>query len=333
MPAIKQLIGHAFQARAELIKKLAAEDTDTFRIFHGINEGRPGLTIDRYGPQVLIQSFREPLTGPEIDEIKAAVIDGLEVTPSFVYKNRSGKKKGESDARAPLVCKELGVNYLVTGAHQGQDPLLFLDLRAARRFVMQHCRGKTMLNLFAYTCGAATAALAAGASEAWNVDFTQSYLEYGKENAKLNHIRGDRIRFIRQDVFPVVRQLAGLGVKGKARRRAFMHFKPRTFDIVFLDPPTMAKSPFGKVDIIHDYQALFKPALLCVKPGGQIICTNHAPSVNPEEWLEQLNRCAQKANREIKATHIIEPETDFPSPDGKFPLKIATFELAIDLPQ
>ncbi|MCP5051689.1 MAG: hypothetical protein GY940_31270, partial [bacterium] len=44
--SLTQLIKAAFQARSDLIKILESEGTDTWRIFHGVNEGRPGLTID-----------------------------------------------------------------------------------------------------------------------------------------------------------------------------------------------------------------------------------------------------------------------------------------------
>lgn len=192
---------------------------------------------------------------------------------------------------------------------------------------MRHCKGKSLLNLFAYTCGVGTSAAAAGARQVWNVDFALSGLNQGRKNANLNRIPGEKLRFIHQDVFPVIRQLAGLGVKGKARRRKFLKFKPGNFDIVFMDPPTWAASPFGAVDIVRDYQGLFKPALLCVKPGGMIISTNHAPEIELAQWLEILERCTLKAGKQIKQIRVIEPETDFPSPDKKFPLKIAAILL------
>ncbi len=327
---MQELIKTAIKARVELIEELEAEGTDTWRIFHGVKEGRPGLTIDKYGPQVLIQGFRAPqLTAREISEIKTTLSEHLGFTPHFVYNDRSGKKiiniplENETDAGASLMCSEMGVRYRVIGAHRGLDPLLFIDLRSARRFLRKHCSGKSLLNLFAYTCGAGVAAAEAGADRVWNVDFAQSNLDYGKENAVLNHIPEKKIRFIHQDVLPVIRQLAGLGVKGKAAKRQYMRFKPGAFDIVLLDPPTWAKSPFGAIDIIRDYQGMFKPALLSVKPGGMLICTNHAAAVDLAEWLELMQRCAVKAGRPLKDIQVIEPESDFPSPDKKFPLKIA----------
>lgn len=333
---LTECIGAAFKTRSGLVNALEAEGTDTLRLFHGVNEGFPGVTVDKYGAQVLIQGFHRVLSQAELTEIKTVVSAHLDVPLFFVYNDRSGKKiknvplEDETDnnkTRTPLICREMGVRYRVVGVHRGWDPLLFIDLRAARRFVTAHCKGKSLLNLFAYTCGVGVAAAAAGAEPVWNVDFSQSALDYGKENAALNDIKENGMRFICQDVFPVIRQLSGLGVKGKGRRHGFLRFRPRVFDMVFLDPPTWAKSRFGAVDIINDYQGVFKPALLCVKPGGMIICTNHAPSVDLKDWSEQLRRCAHKAGRNIERIHIIEPEADFPSPDRKPPLKIAACEL------
>ncbi len=333
---LTQLIQAAFLKRADLIQKLEAEGTDTWRIFHGINEGCPGLTIDRYGKQVLIQSFREPLDDAEIKEIKAVVSHGLGFSPRFVYHDRSEKNLKDQDLErtaasesSPVLseCRELGVTFQTVDIFRGQDPLLFIDLRSARRFLMKQSKGKSVLNLFAYTCGAGVAAAVAGAREVWNVDFAKSSLDYGRANALLNQITDERIRFIQQDVIAMLRQLSGLGIKGKARLRPIQKFTVRTFDIVFMDPPTLAKSAFGVVDIIRDYQGIFKPALLCVAPGGLLICTNHAPEVELEIWLDQLKRCAEKAGRPITDIQVIEPEPDFPSPDGKFPLKVAVCRL------
>jgi hypothetical protein len=41
------------------------EDTDAWRIFHGVTEGRPGLSIDRYGPLLLAQIWFDPPSAAE----------------------------------------------------------------------------------------------------------------------------------------------------------------------------------------------------------------------------------------------------------------------------
>jgi 23S rRNA (cytosine1962-C5)-methyltransferase len=326
------LLAAALQARAGLIEKLHAEQTDAYRLFHGSVEGRPGLTVDRYGDLLLVQSFHEPLA-PEalaaLEAFYAGALPGL----TLVYNDRSGSNSrirneltGEqlTAAQAPRLCHEMGITYAIQGRHEGQDPWLFLDLRAGRRRVMREAPGKSVLNLFAYTCGVGIAAAKAGASFVLNVDFADSSLSVGKENARLNEL-AHRPRFVKSDAFAAMRQLAGIGqpqmVRGK-RMPAFPKLEQRQFDLVFLDPPPYAKSLFGVVDLVNDYPALFKPALLCTAEGGSLICCNNVAQVDRDAWLDQLQRSARKAGREVRTAEWIMPEEDFPSPDGKPPLKM-----------
>jgi 23S rRNA (cytosine1962-C5)-methyltransferase len=74
--------------------------------------------------------------------------------------------------------------------------------------------------------------------------------------------------------------------------------------------------------VINDYSALFKPALLSTAEGGTLICCNNVAEVEHEPWLEQMQRSAVKAGREIREFEWIAPEADFPSPDGQSPLKM-----------
>ena len=182
-----------------------------------------------------------------------------------------------------------------------------------------------VLNLFAYTCGIGVVAASAGAEYVVNVDFAESNIGIGKENARLNELP-IRMRFVQSDAFAAMRQLAGIGqpkmVRGK-HMPVFPKLEKRAFDLVFLDPPRYAKSPFGVVDIINDYAALMKLALLCTVEGGTLICCNNAVQISREFWADQLQRCATKAGRTIRELEWITPEEDFPSHDGQPPLKIA----------
>jgi 23S rRNA (cytosine1962-C5)-methyltransferase len=326
------LLAAAFAARADLLSRLHAEQTDAYRLFHGSVEGWPGLTVDRYGDLLLAQSFHQPLAPDDLAELEnyyAGVIPGL----TAIYNDRSQahsrvinalSPEQEAAALLPREAHELGVTYRVQARHEGQDPWLFLDLRAARRRIMRDAPGKSLLNLFAYTCGVGIAAAKAGARFVVNVDFAESSLKVGRDNARLNNLP-IRPRFIKSDAFAALRQLAGIGqaerVRGK-RMPSFPKLEAQQFDLVFLDPPRYAKSPFGVVDLINDYAALFKPALLCTAEGGTLICCNNVAEVDRDAWLDQLQRSARKAGRPIRDFEWIAPEADFPSPDGKPPLKM-----------
>ncbi|QWT45486.1 class I SAM-dependent rRNA methyltransferase [Azospira inquinata] len=333
------LLTTALAARSDLLARLAAEDTDCYRLFHGSVEGFPGLTIDRYGDLLLIQTFHSAVDGAQVGEIRRFYTERPEFAGlDTLYNDRSGGNSritnvlGETDqeiAQKPRIAKEMGISYRFQGRHAGQDPWLFLDLRAGRRRIMAEAAGKSVLNLFAYTCGVGLAAAKGGARFVVNVDFAESSLKVGRENAKLNDLP-TRPRCVQSDVFPALRQLAGLGqppvVRGK-RLPPFPKLEPQQFDLVFLDPPRYAKSPFGVVDLIHDYPALLKPAVLATAEGGTLICCNNVAQVSREVWQDQIERCARKAGRPARELEWIAPEEDFPSFDGQHPLKIALLRL------
>ena len=330
---LTELLLTAFTARQALIERLDAEDTNAYRLFNGSTENRPGLTIDRYGDLLLIQTFHEALDGHDrvdIESFYASALPGL----TAVYNDRSRANSRISnplpaeilaEANKPREFHEMGLRYVVQGRHHGQDPWLFLDMRAGRRRIMQEAAGKSVLNLFAYTCGIGVAAAMAGAAHVVNVDFSESNLMIGKENARLNELP-IRLRFVQSDAFAAMRQLAGLGqpamVRGK-RMPAFPKLDKRAFDLVFLDPPRYAKSAFGVVDTINDYAVLLKLALQCTLEGGTLICCNNAAQISRDVWQDQLERCIKKAGRTLRELEWIAPEEDFPSHDGQPPLKIA----------
>lgn len=328
---ISELIIAALKKRTDFIQKLQIEGTDSLRLFHGINEGYPGIAIDKYGDQIIIQTFRKPLETKDIEEIKKTVKSFFTYDLFFSYRHREkGKSQllyiDKENVNREFHCTEMDLSYEVLDFKQGLDPLLFLDLRAGRRYLSKVCKEKTVLNLFSYTCSAGVIAAANGARFVTNVDFSKTWLNYGKINADKNNISKDKIRFIEEDFFSVILQFSGLEVKGRAARKKYKKLNKQKFDIIFMDPPTFAKSNFGAVDIINDYQSLFKPAILSLADNGEIICTNHTSNVDMDLWIDTLKRCAIKAGKPIKEIHKISPDEDFPSPDKKHPLKILSIK-------
>lgn len=330
MSDLTSLLKNADEHRAELLTQLQEESTTCYRLFHGTNEGALGLTVDRYGSQLLIQTFHEPLSDEQVAQISGHYTPLFDVQ-EVVYNDRSAKNSRRQDEHnkrsIDRVGQEIGVNYRVRGKHAGQDPLLFLDMRVGRRYVLDNAKNKTVLNLFSYTCGVGVCAAVAGAEKVVNVDFAERNLDVGKENAQLNSLSNDRIEFIQSDFFTAAKQFAGMPIKQRVKRgqkpRPYPQLEEQQFDLVYLDPPRWAKSHFGTVDLIRDYQSVLKPSVLATKPGGTLICTNNVAKVDMDEWLELVKRCANKAGQPVVDHEILHPEADFPSADGQHPLKIA----------
>lgn len=314
----------ALGARTPWFDRWHAEGTDCYRLLHGAVEGRPGTTVDRYGPVLLIQTWREPLTVDDVAAWGEEVSTALGMTLLPVWNHRAKPIDFERwfpvELPSRLIGHELGLAYDVCPRHAGQDPWLFLDLRAVRRRIRAAATGRSVLNLFAYTGGVGLAAAAGGATEVLNVDFASRALEVAKRNATRNELAGVQ-RFFVADCLPVMRQLAGLKVGRRTAR--FPVVQQRTYDLVVLDPPRWSKGRFGAVDVVRDYPSLFKPCLLTASPGGIVVATNHVASVEREAWVDSIQRCAAKAGRPLADVELIEPEADFPTPDGRPPLKVA----------
>jgi len=332
MSSLDQALRAALAHRQPLLAQLHAQGTDCYRLFHGSQEGAGGLTLDRYGPQLLVQSFHHSLTRDELLPLAEQCRATLGEPLLLVYNDRSRGNsridrldpvyRAEAEALDDLVGHEWGLAYRVRGRHAGQDPLLFLDLRNARGWVKAHSAGKRVLNLFAYTCGVGLAAAAGGAREVVNLDFADGNLAVGRENGLLNP---DLLpmQFIQSDYFPAIRQLAGLPIAQRRGQQlpSYPRLAPRQFDLVFLDPPAWAKSAFGTVDLLRDYQSLLKPAILATAADGVLICCNNLAKVALADWREQVLRCAEKLGRPVRDCQVLAPAADFPSSDGQPPLK------------
>jgi 23S rRNA (cytosine1962-C5)-methyltransferase len=285
-----------------------------------------------------VQSFHQPLVRDALLQLHHTVNQHLGLDTLLVYNDRSGGNsridredavyRADEAALQDLIGHEWGLNYRVRGRHPGQDPLLFLDLRNTRGWVKQHSQGKSVLNLFAYTCGVGLSAAAGGAKEVCNLDFAEGNLAVGKENGALNP-ELPTMQFIQSDYFPAIRQLAGLPITQRRGHKLppYVRLEQRQYDLVLLDPPAWAKSAFGTVDLLRDYQSLLKPALLATADNGVLICCNNLAKVSMEDWREQVLRCATKLGRPVRDWQIMTPAADFPSQDQQPPLKTLILQL------
>lgn len=338
MSSLNQALRAALDHRQDLLAELHQQGTDCYRLFHGSQEGAGGMTVDRYGPQLLVQSFHQALERDDLLALHATVNQQLGLDTLLVYNDRSRGNsridredtvyRADEAALADMVGHEWGLNYRVRGRHAGQDPLLFLDLRNARGWVKQHSHNKSVLNLFAYTCGVGLSAAAGGAREVCNLDFAEGNLAVGRENGQLNpQLPG--MQFVQSDYFPAIRQLAGLPISQRRGQKlpSYPRLEQRQYDLVLLDPPAWAKSAFGTVDLLRDYQSLLKPALLSTADNGVLICCNNLAKVSMDDWREQVLRCAEKAGRPVRECTVLPPATDFPSMDQQPPLKTLILQL------
>lgn len=148
-------------------------------------------------------------------------------------------------------------------------------------------RGKkkklTVLNLFAYT-GGATVSLAKDGHFVTHVDAAKPSIGWAKENAVLNNIPGDGIRWILED--------APLFASREKKRG-------KTYDAIILDPPAFGHSPSGKTwRIERDLAPLLEDcaAILSEKPSF-LLLNGYADHDTPESFTKLLTAIIRSKSR------------------------------------
>jgi len=138
---------------------------------------------------------------------------------------------------------------------------LFLDHRLTREMVQGMAKGKTFLNLFAYTGSVTVHAAVGGATLTTTVDMSNTYLEWAQRNLELNGFEeGEAHQFVQADC---VQWLIN-------QTRTAM---PQQYDLIFLDPPTFSNSKRMEqtFDVQRDHVALISRAAQLLKPNGTLI--------------------------------------------------------------
>lgn len=148
----------------------------------------------------------------------------------------------------------------------GLSPGLFLDQRENRNWVLNNSEGKSVLNLFSYTCGFSLAAAKGGAKEVISVDASQNFLDWGRHNFELNGLDANNYEFWAADCL--------FFLKGCQRRT-------RKFDLIICDPPSFGRSKNGTFSISKDFNQLIIDCLFALGKGGKLLFTT-----NYEKWNE-----------------------------------------------
>src|ERR1700739_4004741 len=127
MSSLNQALRAALDQRQDLLAELHRQGTDCYRLSHGSQEGAGGLTVDRYGPQLMVQSFHQTLELADLLQLHATVNETLGLQTLLVYNDRSRGNsridrednvyRADDAALVDLVGHEWGLNYRVRGRH------------------------------------------------------------------------------------------------------------------------------------------------------------------------------------------------------------------------
>jgi len=242
--------------------------TNAYRIVNGEGDFLPGLVVDRYDDFFVCQFLTSGM-----DHLKGMVVGSLAKLFALkgIYERSEGgvrEEEGLPPALGVLAGEEppdlirIEENQLtfLVDLRQGQKTGFFLDQRDNRLLLLSLAKDKTILNCFAYTGAFATYALKGGARRVTSVESSRSALELAKQNSALNSLPASESDFVKGDAF------------------AYLKGCENEFDMVVLDPPSLARKRADVTAAAGSYKFLNLHAFRVLKPGGLLLtfcCSQH----------------------------------------------------------
>ena len=312
--------------RKRLRKWVASEGLESFRIYDAdipaynsaIDVYKSHLVVSEYAPPADLDQEKsdrrfqdlllvtKTLTG--VDPRDIAVKQRRRQKGDEQYGKNPGDKK--STLHKTFRIQEYGCRFEVN-LYDYLDTGLFLDHRLTRRMVGEMAKGKSFLNLFAYTGTATVYAALGGATRTVTVDSSRNYLEWAARNLELNKIDG-------VSLLPVARERGEYSDnRGPGRGRqtdrhlqapATLHRLIRAdclkwvrthnekYDLIFLDPPTFSNSKDRQesFDVQRDHLELIRDVKGLLAPGGVLVFSNNRRKFKlDQKGIERMGLVAQ----------------------------------------
>jgi len=292
---IATLVRRAWTARAPL---RATGATTAYRWLFGEGDGLPGVVVDLYGEYAVLQTYAESL-----ERVLPWLVDALQACASLKGVLRRDADGGRLTAlwgRLPkqeVIVQENGLRFGVN-LFEGQKTGLFLDHRENRQYLEGWCGGRRVLNCFAYT-GAFTLYAVRGGAQVLSADIAPQTAEATRRNLTLNGFDPDAHPFIIADCFDLLDRYAAEGAR---------------FDLVILDPPSLAHAKKSKHAALRAYVRLNAAAMRCLPSGGLLATASCTAQVSPQDFRDLLGEAAARAGRRLFILHEAGHALDHPVP-------------------
>lgn len=286
--------------------------TDAFRLINGEGDGFSGLVCDVYGDIAVIQYdgqgmefFWSQVKVPE------ALVEGASFIKTVVLKDRQQSKSLTVLAGTPLNSSAVRFKenkaLFETDLEKGQKTGFFLDQRDNRNHLKNFTQGKTVLNVFSYTGGFSVYAGLGGAKKVFSLDISKGACEQADKNWGLNDLNPKNHESLCCDAYDYVNSCA------------------ERFDLVVVDPPSMASSFEQKHLAVEKYLSVFQKASLLVKPGGDLFLSSCSSQISFDDFYNTVQNSLSKAKLKGKVIRISGQGGDHPFPHACLELRYLKF--------
>jgi 23S rRNA (cytosine1962-C5)-methyltransferase len=286
----------AFRRRQDLFDS----QTTGYRCINGESDGWPGLVLDRYGDTHVLKLYTAAWLS-RLEELTPLLARGnrlvlrlsrnMQETAANRFHTHDGQVLLGQPLAGPVEFLENGLRF-EADVVRGQKTGFFLDQRENRREVRALADGRDVLNLFSYTGGFSLYAADGGAASVCSIDISELALAGARRNFAVNADRPAvarcRHETVQADVFDWLRQKS-----------------PRRFDLIALDPPSLAKKESERSEAIAAYAKLIAGALALLNKNGVLVASSCSAHVSAAEFFHLTLETARKSGRrfaELKTT-------------------------------
>ncbi len=307
----RQKVERALQLRTAL-GLAGSKETTMFRLVNGEGDGLPGLVIDLYGANAVVQfhsvgMYRLKETFSQIIRELFPDIRSIYSKSSLTIADSGGESHDEllHGTLEPTVALENGIPFHIDIAG-GQKTGFFLDQRESRASVGKYAHGRTILNMFCYSGGFSAYALRGGALHVDSVDISRKAIDFTDRNiALLGESAESRHASYCEDVF------------------SFLDRMPQgRYDLIVLDPPAFAKHQRTKEQGLKGYRNINRKALEKIHPGGLLFTFSCSQAVSMDDFRTVIFSAAAMERKNVRVLHHLQHAPDHPysiyHPEGNY---------------
>ena len=284
--------------------------TTGYRLIHGESDGWPGFVLDRYDTTLVLKLYTAAWL-PRLDEI-LVLIKGKNLCERIVlrlsrniqavaenqFQMRDGQILFGIKPDGPVIFSENGVRFKAD-VLRGQKTGFFLDQRENRREVETLARGRRVLNAFSFSGGFSVYAARGDAKSVTDLDISAHALESAKRNFALNRN------------FPGVAACRHETVQADAFE--WLASGTEKFDLIVLDPPSLAKRAAERDGAVRAYERLNSQGIAKLARDGILVAGSCSAHVSAVEFFDAVRRAAMKSGRKFVELKTLQHPPDHPA--------------------
>ena len=284
--------------------------TTGYRLIHGESDGWPGLVLDRYDTSLGLKLYTAAWL-PRLEEIIARLKEkitcerivlrlsrNIQPLAEKQFQRRDGQMLWGMRPTESVIFSENGSKF-EADILRGQKTGFFLDQRENRAEVEKLASGKRVLNAFSFSGGFSVYAARGGARFVTDLDISAHALESAKRNLARNKnfpgVAACRHETVQADAFQWIESSA------------------EKFDLIVLDPPSLAKRAAEREGAIRAYERLNGLGIQLLARGGILVAGSCSAQVSAAEFFDAVRRAAMKSGRKFKELKTLRHPPDHPA--------------------